>query len=514
MTLTGFLARLLAAACLGMAGAAAAGPAELDADRLHAEPAARPWSDATGRPTANALVARALIAGAADDGLDPADYRVPETADPAAAERALSVAVLRWLRDLHLGRVDPREIGFRLASRQREHDFAALLAEALATQRLPELAAALRPAIAPYRALREALPRYRALAADAALPPVPALPRGTKKLQAGEDWEGTPALRARLLALGDLPSGTAPGDEPRRYDDTLADAVQRFQARHGLDVDGVIGAGTLAALQVSPARRVRQIELALERLRWLPHLDAPRGVAVNIPMFRLRAWDAADPARGLGMAVIVGKALNTRTPVFVDEMTHLIFRPYWNVPRSIVRHEVLPGLARDPGYLARHGLEIVRGPGDDAVAVAPSAANVALLRDGVLRLRQPPGPKNSLGLVKFVFPNDADVYLHGTPAQQLFGRARRDFSHGCVRVEDPVALAEWLLRGQPGWDRAAIVAAMNGTRTRRVDLAAPLPVVLYDLSATVSPDDGRLHFAADLYGHDARLEAALAKRRR
>lgn len=477
-----------------------------------AEPALQ-WFDAAGRPNHNADSALALLAQAAADGLAPADYRVAELPDPAARDQALSGAVLRYLRDLHLGRVDPRVIGFRLADRRREHDFAALLRDALASQALPELAAQLRPAIPPYRELRSALARYRALAADSSLATIPALPQGIARLRPGDAWDGTPALRSRLAALGDLAPPAEATADVRHIDVDLADALARFQRRHGLDADGVLGRATLAALQVPLAQRVRQIELALERLRWLPHLDGTRGVAVNIPMFRLRAWDTAAPGRTLGMAVIVGRALDTRTPVFTGEMTHLIFRPYWNVPRSIVRHEVLPGLARDAGYLRRHGLEIVRGPGDDATVVAATPANVELLHQGALRLRQPPGPRNALGLVKFVFPNDADVYLHGTPAQQLFGRARRDFSHGCVRVEDPVALAEWLLRDQAQWPREAIVAAMNGTRTLRVDLAAPLPVVLYDLSAVVAPEDGSVHFAADLYGHDARLEAALRKAR-
>jgi len=196
--------------------------------------------------------------------------------------------------------------------------------------------------------------------------------------------------------------------------------------------------------------------------------------------------------------------------VFIEQMRHVIFRPYWNVPRSIVRNELLPLIDRDTAYLPRHDMEIVRGPGDDAQPVEPSAANLALLRQGVLRLRQRPGPRNSLGLVKFVFPNDANVYLHGTPVQSLFGRPRRDFSHGCVRVEDLVALAEWVLADQPEWTRERIVAAMNGNRTITVRLARPLPVVLYYVTAAVL-EDGAIHFADDVYGHDARLERALAR---
>ena len=231
-------------------------------------------------------------------------------------------------------------------------------------------------------------------------------------------------------------------------------------------------------------------------------------------MFRLWAWDPAAPAdASISMGVVVGRALNTQTPVLSEEMRYLIFRPYWNLPRSIVRNEVLPALARDPSYLQRNDMEIVRGAGDDAQAVAASNENLAALREGGLRLRQRPGPKNSLGLVKFIFPNDADVYLHDTPATQLFGRARRDFSHGCVRVEDPVALAQWVLKDEPGWTRERIKAAMAGTSPLRVDLTRALPVILFYMTAMVMPADQAPHFADDIYGHDTRLARALATRR-
>lgn len=192
----------------------------------------------------------------------------------------------------------------------------------------------------------------------------------------------------------------------------------------------------------------------------------------------------------------------------------MIFRPYWNVPRSIVRSEILPALERDLRYLDRHDMEMVRGPGDDASPVAATTANVARLRQGTLRLRQRPGPQNALGLVKFVFPNDANVYIHGTPAQALFARDRRDFSHGCVRVEEPAALAAWVLQGQPEWTRERIAAAMHGPAPLPVPLAQPIQVVLFYLTAAVMPGDGTIHFAEDIYRHDARLDRALSAARR
>jgi len=317
------------------------------------------------------------------------------------------------------------------------------------------------------------------------------------------------------VALGDLPAGTVAATGSTVYPSALVDGVKRFQRRQGLAQDGIIGRSTHAALRIPIASRVRQIELALERLRWLPHLGEQRLVAINIPMFRLWAWDEIPPNGDplFVMDVIVGRALRTQTPVFVEQLQEVIFRPYWNVPSSIVRHEILPRFDRDPEYLRREQMEIVLGPGDDARVVAETPENLVRLRSGTLRLRQRPGPQNALGLVKFVFPNTENVYMHGTPAQTLFSRSRRDFSHGCVRVENPIALAEWALKEQPDWSRDRIVSAMNGTRAIHVLLPRPIQVVLFYTTAAVMPDDGTIHFAEDIYLHDVLLDRALARRR-
>jgi L,D-transpeptidase YcbB len=198
--------------------------------------------------------------------------------------------------------------------------------------------------------------------------------------------------------------------------------------------------------------------------------------------------------------------------VFLEEMREVIFRPYWNVPSSILRHEVLPKLASTPDYLRRESMEIVRGSGDDAERVELTAETAAALRQGKLRIRQRPGPTNALGLVKFVFPNQEDVYMHGTPAPALFAKTRRDFSHGCVRVEDPVRLAEWVLQDRPEWTRERILAATTGTRTIRVKLAHPIQVVLFYTTAAVMPEDHTIRFADDIYHHDIRLDRALTAR--
>jgi L,D-transpeptidase YcbB len=484
------------------------------------------WIDAPGRSGHDAGEALTILRHAADDGLEPADYAIeqldqltsklravpPSTADLASFDVALSASMLRYLRHLHRGRVDPRTIGLRLTVPADQHDFAALVQMAAAEHRVAEAVADLRPQLAQYRALRTMLAQYRSIARHVDSLPM-ALPAFAHVVHPGEAYPEIDALQRRLMALGDLPAGTVAATGSTVYRGVLVDGVKRFQRRHGLAQDGVIGQSTHAALRIPIATRVRQIEVALERLRWLPHLGEQRLLAVNIPMFRLWVWDAIPPDGEplFGMDVIVGRALRTQTPVFVEELQELIFRPYWNVPSSIVRHEILPRLDRDPDYLHREQMEIVVGPGDDARVVAETPENLVRLRQGALRLRQRPGPKNALGLVKFVFPNTENVYMHGTPAPALFSRSRRDFSHGCVRVENPIALAEWALKEQPEWTRDRIVSAMNGTQSIRVPLRRPIQVILFYTTAAVMPDDGTIHFAEDIYRHDGLLDRALAR---
>jgi murein L,D-transpeptidase YcbB/YkuD len=267
----------------------------------------------------------------------------------------------------------------------------------------------------------------------------------------------------------------------------------------------------LAASEPATAAKVRKIELTLERWRWLPVFRTPP-VIVNIPEFRLFAFrTTADRAADiLQMDVIVGRTFpRTRTPVFVADMTSIIFRPYWDVPRSIMLREELPKIRRDPAYLAAQHLEIVMGAGDSAAPLPPTAASIRLLASGTARLRQRPGPDNALGLIKFDLPNRYSVYLHSTPAQQLFLRQRRAFSHGCIRVSDPVALAVYALRDTPGeWTPARIEAAMNGTQTRRVQLSHPIRVIIL-YGTVLAKEDGEVLFFHDLYGQDRRLERLL-----
>lgn len=453
-----------------------------------------------GRPTDHALGMLTALDAAAANGLSPADYaaatlreRATTLAgdeDAALFDAALSLAALRLVQDTLRGRIDPRRVGYEMTPRDgpdRATVVTALAAGADPATRLAELD----PPLGNFPQLRTALAHYRMLAATAELPEVPNLP----KLTPGDRHPGVRAVRARLALFGDLPAGTpppAPGAEDV-YDKALAAAVRAFQARHALAPDAIIGRATLRALQVSPAERAAQLELAMERLRWLPDPGADRFLFINIPEFRLRAYEPGERVPALAMNVVVGEAgpkPQHRTPPLYARMTYVVFRPFWRVPTGIARRELLPKIARDPSYLERNNMEIVNG-----------------------RIRQRPGRGNSLGDVKFIFPNQHHVYLHDTPSKGLFARARRDFSHGCVRVADPMALAEFVLAGMPGWDRARIERAMRRPPDdRHVTLAASLPVYLFYATAAVD-EDGRVQFFDDIYGHDATLARALKEAR-
>ena len=291
------------------------------------------------------------------------------------------------------------------------------------------------------------------------------------------------------------------------YCHAFAPTLAAFQARHGLAADGVIGRETVAQLEVSPAHRMRQIVLGLERLRWTPRLRAPRSIVVNVPEFMLRAYTLERGAATLAlqMRVIVGKALDTRTPLFAEDMRFIEFSPYWNVPPSIAQAELVPKLRRSPGYFASQGFEFVDGEGRAHTALTPESLD-AVLR-GRMRIRQRPGPANALGDIKFVFPNNNHIYLHHTPAPLLFQRDRRDFSHGCIRIEDPVALARFVLHNDPAWPEPRIREAMARGQSATLRLADPLPVVIAYSTAIVK--QGKTHFFADLYGQDKLLDRAL-----
>jgi murein L,D-transpeptidase YcbB/YkuD len=489
--------------------------------------AASAWIDG-GQPTAQARHAVALLADAASHGLEPKDYdaaalsqavqrAAQQPLDAAATSRLqqhLTAAMQRYLGDLHAGRVAARDLPHGYAAPGRKaFDAATVLQEALTQGQLPEAARSAAPRLSQYEQLRAALTRYRGLenhaAWNAPLPPLPpSSDRRPPKLEPGGVYTGLARLRERLVALDDLPANSPPAGT---YDGATVEAVKSFQRRHGLSDDGTVGRATLAQLQVPPAARVRQIELSLERLRWTPLLAGPRMVVINIPEFVLRAYEVQSGRIVVreAMKIIVGKALDTRTPLFEEDMRFIEFSPYWNVPPSIARGEVVPRLKRDPAYWQREGFEFVTAQGAVVEELTPALLDATLA--GRARIRQRPGPRNALGDIKFVFPNRDNIYLHHTPSVGLFERDRRDFSHGCIRVERPVALAMFVLAGMPDWTEERLHEAMAAGESKTLRLATPVPVLIAYGTAIVR--DGRVHFFDDIYGHDRMLDAALRRPR-
>jgi len=464
------------------------------------------WFDAAGRPNAAAHALIATLLTIDRRGLDPADYDATHWRDVAATldfgppqsdsvltelDAGLSAVFEAALCDLHVGRIDPADLGYQLHGKRRDCDLTALARDALATGHIANAFAQAEPHLAQYRHIESALAFYRQLAQDSTVGPV-SLPRRT--IHPGDPMPSADALSRWLMALGDLPPAGIPTDST--YDAALVRGVRTFQRRRGLDSSGVIGPETMAALRAPASWYVRRLELALERLRWVPDRDTTQVIVVDIPAFRLWALDSiqSDASPTLAMNAIVGQALKKQTPVLDETMRAVVFRPYWDVPASIVRREIIPALRRNPRYLIENDMELVPG-----------------LVSGAIRVRQRPGPTNALGLVKFVFPNDLDIYMHGTPATELFQRTRRDFSHGCIRVQDPTALAAYVLRDNAGWTRDRIDSAMNGDRPFEVELARPIPVLIFYATTVVWPD-GTVAFYPDVYGHDARLDRALQRR--
>ncbi len=325
------------------------------------------------------------------------------------------------------------------------------------------------------------------------------------KLQLDDRDDRVTVLRRRLEASGDLAPATS--EVPVRFDADVKEAVKRFQRRHGLDTDGVVGKGTLAALNVSAGDRVRQLELNLERWRWLPLDLGESYILVNIPGFDLEVIEGGRMV--LAMRVVVGRPYR-RTPVFSSPMTYLVFSPYWHVPPSLAVQDVLPAVQKEGDYLAKKSIKVFRGWGSEAEEVDPAAVDwSSLKREGFpYRFRQEPGPDNALGGVKFMFPNPYNVYLHDTPSRELFRRTERTFSSGCIRIEKPLELAEYLLREAAGWSPENITAASQKGMEQTVRLPRPIPVHLLYWTSWVD-QAGTIHFRNDVYGRDRLLDEAL-----
>ncbi len=446
------------------------------------------------------------VLGVSDDALRADAYPVVElanalnavkTAKPTAEQLANADVLLSSMyaslgTDLLVGQISPKSVGQSWHIDPKEDDVDSALVHSL-TDTLARGIAEMRPSDAEYAALQKELARYRVIVAKGDFPRVP---EGRTLHQRQSDSPARiAALRERLAAEGLTDAGTAPGDSSTAsakkatggsvYDAGLADAIGQFQSRHAITVDKTLSPETVNALNVPAAYRLGQIAANLERYRWLPRNLGDRYVSVNVPAFSLTAFDSGE--KSLEMKVIVGQQYEDKaTPVFSDSMEYVVFRPYWNITPDIQAKETAPKIAADPGYMDRENLEYFSD-------------------GGVRRIRQKPGPKNALGFVKFLFPNDFNIYLHDTPNHELFNKDVRAFSHGCIRVEHPVELAQWVL----GWDAAKIQDAMdNGKDNTTVKLPKKIPV--YITYGTAFMRDGQLSFGNDLYHRDDKLVKAAA----
>ncbi len=474
-------------------------------------------------PTPQARQLIALILQAGQKGLSADDYDgplwsnrlaklKPATRQPAEANAvkfdvALTVCAMRYISDLHIGKVNPKHVDFAFDEESRKYDLAEFLKDRVVNGRdVAEVLAQVEPPYPGYRRTVQALQNYAAFASKDDGEQLPAV---KKAIGPGDDYPGVPRLTRLLRLLGDLPNAAEVPSDGTIYIPALVDAVKNFQRRHGRDPNGRIGAQTLADLNVPLGRRVQQMQLALERWRWLPDSYQHSPIIANIPEFRLRAYDKDFNVK-VTMNIVVGNSFGHDTPVFADAVRYVTFRPYWEVPPSIIKAELIPHILKDPYYLTKKGFEIVDGTKKAIGAGAVGPDIISRLRVGKLFIRQPPGPKNALGLVVFAFPNTYDIYMHDTPAPEFFAKSRRDFSHGCIRLERPAELAAWVLRDNPGWNPEHIHEAMNGSKTLQVNLTRPIPVLIVYITAIVL-EDGLVHFFDDIYGHDAALQQALAK---
>jgi L,D-transpeptidase YcbB len=471
------------------------------------------WS-AEGAPTAAAIALREALQDASMHGLSPDRYPLAAIAeawpsagplaDPHGFDLLMSATALRYLRDIALGRVEPAQVDPNWSIERSPLSLPMLLEHALMSEEPAQALKTIGPLHPGYAALQLGLARYQAIAAAGGWPEIPEGP----SLHEGDLDPRVPLLRIRLHAESDLAVAEPPAaGEAERMDATLTAGIRRFQTRHGLEPDGVVGARTLEALNLPVERRIEQIELALERWRWMPRYLGDRHILVNIPAFSLQLYDGGRPV--LESRIVVGRPTRP-TPRLTAEAVGVLMNPTWTVPPTIFREDVLPKLREDPGWLAQHGMQVFQGWSADAPPLDPYSIDWSTV-SGVhapYRIVQAPGPGNSLGLLKIEMPNSPGIYLHDTPDRRLFALAERAKSSGCVRVERVRELAANLL----GASLPQIDGLIAAGATTRMPLARRVPVYLAYIPVSADAD-GTVAFYPDLYGLDAPLSAALASER-
>lgn len=454
-----------------------------------------------GNPSIRAAELIDAITRASEDGLEAVDYLpralrtlpdLTDERDAAGYELAMSQAFISFARDLHAGRTSPSVSAPDIVIARKPVNAAAWL-EMVRKSGVEAALQALRPKHPQYFQLRRMLVGYRDLAERGGWKPVDEGPT----LKPGMNDERIGQMRVNLMARGYSGIGS---DDPQFYDNDLLSAVEHFQRRHGLDVDGFVGPATISALNISADERVAQIIVNMERWRWLPTDLGKRHVFVNqaaFEMFFIRASKTVDRRR-----IIVGKPFH-KSPMFSDLISYAEFNPTWTVTPNIARNEFLPKLRKDPGYLARNNYLLYGGWGANAPVIDPYSIDWASIPPSKFsyKIVQQPGPKNALGKVKFIFPNKFNVYLHDTPSRQLFASTGRAFSHGCIRVQGPLEFAEKLFAADGTLTPAKISSIVEARKTKRALLQTKVPVHLAYFTTWID-ENGLPHFFNDVYGRD------------
>lgn len=430
------------------------------------------------------------------------DKRPLNLAELSDLDILLTDAFLVYGSHLLSGRIDPETVDPEWVAKYPEADITVVLQRALEQEDLSQTLLDLVPSFDYYQRLRDELGRYRSIAWRGGWPIVPEGPT----LEMDDTGYRVAALRARLMVSGDFTPQTL--EEDAVYDSLLGDAVLRFQKRHNLQEDGAVGYATRLAMNVPALHYVRRLAANMERWRWLPKDLGDRYILVNIASFELRVVEKGETV--LSMRVVVGKDYR-QTPVFSGLMTHLVLNPYWNVPKTISHEDILPQVQKDTGYLKERNIEVFTGWSSQN-AIDPDSVQWDTLTPENLpyRFRQAPGVQNALGRIKFMFPNKYDVYLHDTPYRTHFAKRERAYSSGCIRLEDPIALAEYILKSDSTWTRERIEKMLDGDENRTINLDQDIPVYIF--YATAWPhEDGTIHYLKDIYDRDAILENAMRR---
>jgi murein L,D-transpeptidase YcbB/YkuD len=473
-----------------------------------------------GRVRSQGLAVIELLKNANAKGLDPEDYdgsrwqgrlrklgQSPSEQDLISFDTALTVSAMRYIRAVHVGRVNPKEFKFQLDVEGLQLPLAEFVQTHVlnASDPVAEIQKT-EPPFLGYKKLLALLPVYEGYAKQ---DDGQKLPMITKTVRPGQPYADLARLGRFLQVIGDIPADVQLNSNATIYEGALVDGVKHYQDRHGETPTGNLDARTINELNTPPAARIRQIKLTLERWRWVQHSFPQPPVVVNLPEYRLRAMNP-DGTVAFYKNVIIGKAYGHKSPIFEKEIQYVVFRPYWEVTPSIQRNEIVPHIQKDPNYIAKHNFEVVTTKGEVVTDNQVSPEVLEGIKSGHLMVRQKPGPTNSLGLVKIIFPNPDNVYLHGTDVPELFSQDIRDFSHGCIRVEKPADLVAWVLRNNPGWDWERVKATMNGDKDNlQVNLVTRIPVLIVYGTAAVN-EENQIRFFDDIYGYDAELEKALA----